>query len=418
MDPEEFAAAGLLYDVTDGVATVTLDRPEVRNAQTPHMWRTLAAIGDQVPDDVRVVVVRGTGPAFSAGLDRAMLDPDSAGKGVETVAGLLMLSDEEASAAIEEFQRGFTWLRDPRFVSVAVVQGYAIGAGFQLALSCDLRVVSDDAQLCMKESALGLVPDLTGTQPLVTAVGYARALEICATARNVGAEEALAIGLANVVVPTGELDATVADLVAALTAALPGAVRETKALLLAASGRTLDEQRRIEREAQVRRFRELHAKSAGSTTYLEQDPPAGQRDRTAQALAEQPVEPFVVGEVPEHLSRLPGARAGQVDPERREAVVELPADPVHDRHRPLVEPVLDLVLRLVEHVVGLRVVGVLGRVLARPDHQLAAGVDHGVREVVGDVGVHAGEGELDRQDVRTLAGLEQGGPCGRDALVP
>ena len=107
----------------------------------------------------------------------------------------------------------------------------------------------------MKESALGLVPDLTGTQPLVEAVGYARALEICATARMVSAEEAMAIGLANVVVPAAELESTVTDLTAALTAALPGAVRETKALLLAATSRSLDEQRRFEREAQLRRFR-------------------------------------------------------------------------------------------------------------------------------------------------------------------
>jgi len=259
MTPDELQAAGLRYDVTDAVAVVTLDRPEVRNAQTPLVWRTLARIGEQIPDEVRVVLVRASGQSFSAGLDRAMLDPDGAGDGVETVAGLLAMSDAEASAAIEEFQRGFTWLRDPRFVSVAVVQGYAIGAGFQLALSCDLRVLTDDAQLCMKESALGLVPDLTGTQPLVAAVGYARALEICATARMVSAEEAQAIGLATVVVPAAELEATVTDLVAALTAPLPGAVRETKALLQSASRLTLDEQRRVEREAQVRRFRELAA---------------------------------------------------------------------------------------------------------------------------------------------------------------
>ena len=262
MTPEELQAAGLRYDVTDAVAVVTLDRPEVRNAQTPLMWRTLARIGEQIPDEVRVVLVRGSGQSFSAGLDRAMLDPAGAGDGVETVAGLLAMSDEDASAAIEEFQCGFTWLRDPRFVSVAVVQGYAIGAGFQLALSCDLRVLTDDAQLCMKESALGLVPDLTGTQPLVAAVGYARALEICATARMVSSVEAQAIGLATVVVPAAELEATVTDLVAALTAPLPGAVRETKALLQSAGRLSLDEQRRVEREAQVRRFREL-ARSAG-----------------------------------------------------------------------------------------------------------------------------------------------------------
>ena len=147
------------------------------------MWLALGELGASLPDDVRVVVVTGEGDTFSAGLDRAMLDPANAGEG--TVLGLLALSDEEASARIEEFQRGFTWLRDPRFVSIAKVRGHAIGAGFQLALSCDLRVVADDAKFSMKESALGLVPDLTGTKPLVEHVGYARALEICATARVV-----------------------------------------------------------------------------------------------------------------------------------------------------------------------------------------------------------------------------------------
>ena len=137
------------------------------------------------------------------------------------------------------------------------MQGYAIGAGFQLALSCDLRVVTEDAQFCMKESALGLVPDLTGTKPLVEAVGYARALEICATARMVGAAEAVDIGLALTAVPADQLDATVADLVSALTAPLAGAVSETKRLLQSAAATDLDEQRRLEREAQARRFREL-----------------------------------------------------------------------------------------------------------------------------------------------------------------
>lgn len=263
MTPDELGEAGLRYDASGVVATVTLDRPEVRNAQTPRMWRALAEIGDQIPDDVRVVLLRGAGRSFSAGLDRAMLDPAGAGDGVESVAALLSQPDAQVSQTIDAFQRGFTWLRDPRFVSIAVVQGHAIGAGFQLALSCDLRVVGDDAGFCMKEAALGLVPDLTGTKPLVDAVGYARALEICATARVVSAAEALEIGLATVVCPVAELDAATADLVAALTAPLPGAVRETKALLLAARSRTLDEQRRHEREAQIRRFRELSRMMGG-----------------------------------------------------------------------------------------------------------------------------------------------------------
>ncbi len=256
MTPDDLAEAGLKLDVTDDVATVTLERPEVRNAQTPAMWRALARAGATLPAHVRVVVVRGSGHSFSAGLDRKMLEPGAA-EGTESVADMLSMTDAEMSALIDDYQQGFTWLRDPRFISIAAVQGYAIGAGFQLALSCDLRVLTTDAQFSMKESALGLVPDLTGTKPLVEAVGYSRALEICATARMVGAAEAMEIGLALTAVPADRLDATVAELVTALTAPLAGAVTETKRLLQSAAATDLEEQRRLEREAQARRFREL-----------------------------------------------------------------------------------------------------------------------------------------------------------------
>jgi enoyl-CoA hydratase/carnithine racemase len=262
MTPESLAAVGLLHQQAGPVASITLNRPEVRNAQTPAMWRALAELGASLPEETRVVVVRGAGPTFSAGLDRTMLDPTADAGDVETVAGLLALDDAEISATIDAYQQGFTFLRDPRFVSIAAVQGYAVGAGFQLALACDLRVVADDAQFAMLESSLGLVPDLTGTKPLVDSVGYARALEICVTARMVGAAEAVAIGLALTAVPAAELDATVADLAGALTAAVPGVVSETKTLLAGAAQRDLDEQRRLEREAQVRRLRELAAKAA------------------------------------------------------------------------------------------------------------------------------------------------------------
>ncbi len=259
MTPEQLAAVGLQFSVEGPVATITLDRPQVRNAQTPAMWEALASLGDAVPRDVRVVVVTGVGATFSAGLDRSVLDPTNP----EGVGALLQATDDAAADRIGAWQEGFTWLRDPRFVSIAKVRGYAVGAGFQLALSCDLRVVSDDAQFCMKESALGLVPDLTGTKPLVESVGYARALEICATARMVSAEEAVRIGLATSMHAGDELDEAVATLAATLASPMDGVVSETKSLLQGAEDRDLDAQRQLEREAQVRRFRAVAAALGG-----------------------------------------------------------------------------------------------------------------------------------------------------------
>jgi enoyl-CoA hydratase/carnithine racemase len=257
-EASELQRGRLALSVDGELATITLDCPERRNSQTPTMWRALAQIGAPLPAEVRVVVVMGAGESFSAGLDLGLLTGEGA-PDEEAVSDLLHRDDEEVLAAIDDYQRGFTWLRDPRFVSIAQVQGHAIGAGFQLALACDLRVIADDVRFCMKEPALGLVPDLTGTKPLVELVGYSRALEICATARYVLADEAREVGLATAVVPAADLDATTADLVDAVLASNGGAVRETKALLQSAAANDLDEQRQREREAQLRRFRELVA---------------------------------------------------------------------------------------------------------------------------------------------------------------
>jgi enoyl-CoA hydratase/carnithine racemase len=118
-------------------------------------------------------------------------------------------------------------------------------------------VFTDDAQLRLPEATLGLVPDLTGTSTLVELVGYSRALEICLTGRAVGAAEARAIGLANVVVPAGDLDATVADLTAALIAPPVGAGRATAALVRSAVRNDPEAQDAAERAAQVRQLHEL-----------------------------------------------------------------------------------------------------------------------------------------------------------------
>ena len=209
------------------VLTVTLDRADQLNAQTPATWTALRAVGDALDDDVRVVVVRGAGRAFSAGLDRTLFSA-----GPDVPGGLAELGSMPADLAqdrIRGYQAAFRWLRSPGIVSVAAVQGHAIGAGAQLALACDLRVLADDAQLRLPETTLGLVPDLTGTSTLVQLVGYSRAVEICLTGRAVGAAEAASMGLANVVVPVDQLAATVADLTAALLGPDVGASRETLA---------------------------------------------------------------------------------------------------------------------------------------------------------------------------------------------
>lgn len=243
---DQLADVGLDLTVEDSVATVTLSRPARRNAMTPSMWLGLAEIGATLPEQVRVVVVRGEGPAFCAGIDLRLFSPEGvAGEEYEFDP-----ADPRSDQVLASWQAGFTWLRNPQFVSVAAVQGHAIGAGLQLALACDLRVLAEDAKLCIKEPALGLVPDLTGTKPLVDILGMPRAMELCLTARTLNAEEAVLLRLAELVVPAHQLGEAVGDLVAALLSADPAAARATKALLMQAPRNTLEQQAAAERQAQ------------------------------------------------------------------------------------------------------------------------------------------------------------------------
>lgn len=212
-------------------------------------------MGVDLPATVRVVVVRGEGRAFSAGLDRAAFDGGA--DGTPALATIAAQSPEQASTTIATYQAGFGWLARPDLVSVAVVRGHAIGAGFQLALACDLRIGSDDAQFTMAETSLGLVPDLGGTKRLVELVGYSRAVEICLTGRRVPADEAYRMGLLATVVPADQLDDVVDATLAALLKPPRDAVIETKALLRTAAGQSQSAQEVAEREAQYRLLRSL-----------------------------------------------------------------------------------------------------------------------------------------------------------------
>jgi enoyl-CoA hydratase/carnithine racemase len=247
-------------DAAGAVATITLCNAARRNAQSPALWQALTEAGRLLPGTVRVAVLRAEGPSFSAGLDRRAFTPEGFDGG-PSFQDLGRGDPAVLDMVISEYQRAFTWWRRTDLITVAAVQGHAIGAGFQLALACDLRVCAEDAQFAMRETGLGLVPDLTGTKPLVELVGYGRALEICVTGRYVHAAEAAATGLANLVVPAAELDAAVADLTAALLAPPRDAVNETKALLRAALSSPEPQQQAAERAAQTRRLRDLSGAS-------------------------------------------------------------------------------------------------------------------------------------------------------------
>ncbi len=247
----ELLTAGDVRLYVDGeLATVVLDRPSRRNAMTPSSWAALAAVPDLLPAAVRVVLVRGEGPVFCAGIDLRMASADGV-PGEPSIAEIARGTDADIEAWVEHLQRAHTWLADPRWITVAAVQGAAVGAGFQLALAADLRVVADDARFCMREAALGLVPDLTGSGTLHRLVGYGRALDLCATARWVDAPEAAQLGLATRVVPADQLLPAAAELCGTLLANSAPAVRSVKELLIGAAERDFAAQNRTERVVQV-----------------------------------------------------------------------------------------------------------------------------------------------------------------------
>lgn len=251
--PEVIAALGgsrVRLEYHGRRADVVLDSPADRNAQTAATWRALAAVGGWLPSVADVVVLRATGPSFSSGLDRRALTPQGPPEG-PVLAELAAMTPAERDAAIAGYQEGFSCWSADGFLTVAAVQGHAIGAGFQLALACDLRLAADDARFALRETSLGLVPDLGGTHPLVRQVGFARALDLCATGRAVDAVEAERLGLVQRVVPVAELGAAVDALVGTLLAVPRAALLATKTLLRDADGRSPREQRAAERAAQA-----------------------------------------------------------------------------------------------------------------------------------------------------------------------
>lgn len=190
--------ANILYDVTDGVATITLNRPDKLNAYTLEMGEEAYDAFSRSRDDeaVRAIILTGAGRGFCAGVD---LDHLASEHGRGGASGGVQLGEEDFVRKLP-----LELLDYPKPV-VAAINGPCIGVGMTMALPCDLRVAADDAKLGLTFVALGILPGLGSTHLLPRLVGTARALELVLTARIIRGEEAASIGLVNRAVPAGEV---------------------------------------------------------------------------------------------------------------------------------------------------------------------------------------------------------------------
>lgn len=203
----------LLYEVVGPVATLTLHRPERRNALTWSMLGELrGALAEAKADPgVRVVVLTGSGEAaFCAGADLGGM-----------AAGASPLELHDGRGALAQVFQDLWALGKP---TIARVRGFCLAGGFGLALSCDLVLAADDATFAAPEVDVGLWPFMASV-PLCRSMPPKRALELMLTGRRVGAAEADRLGFVTRVVPAAELDAATAELAAALAAKSPTAVR-------------------------------------------------------------------------------------------------------------------------------------------------------------------------------------------------
>jgi enoyl-CoA hydratase len=243
-----------------GTAVLTLNRPEARNALDAELLGLLreaaTAAGDE--ESVRAVVLTGAGDrAFCAGAD---------------IRGMAAMGEAEARRWAELGHDAFLAVESLPKPVIAAVNGSALGGGCELALVCDLRVLSATAQLGQPEIKLGLIPGWGGTQRLPRLVGMGLAKEMVLTGRSVGAEEALRYGLANRVVPAGRVLPEALQLAETVGALPPLALAYAKQALTV--GRDLDLQKALALEVTL--FGRVFAtedRAEGLAAFLEKRPP-------------------------------------------------------------------------------------------------------------------------------------------------
>lgn len=238
MDDE--AANAVSYEARDGVAVITIERPEVKNAMNQAVFDGLRARAEQAASDgdVGAILLSGRGGTFSSGLD-------------VTIFGAGLAADApDGRAWIAGLQASFTAYEDLDKPTVAAIEGYCYGGGIQLAAACHVRAIAPGAKLSVLERRWGLIPDLGGTHRLPRLVGLGRATELVLTARVVEADEALTIGLAEVALGAGDPQQEAFEYTRALAHG-PGAVRRAPRLLRENWERPRDEALAAEVEVQL-----------------------------------------------------------------------------------------------------------------------------------------------------------------------
>lgn len=267
-------------EIDGGVADVKLNRPEKMNAFDSAMFRALVEAGESLKADpsVRAVVLSGAGRGFCSGLDfgsfQQMADaprddaPDDLGD-----LGDLGRRDDRITNLGQ--QAVYVWTEMPA-ATIAAVHGPAVGAGIQLALGCDLRIVAPDAKLSVLEIRWGLVPDMTGTQMLPRLVGLDVAKELAFTGRMVSGTEAKEIGLATRV--ADDPHAAALELAHEIAGKNPYAIKGVKALLNMAGQVPLADAFKVEERTMASLIGSPNNVEAVTAYFEKRDPKFADRD--------------------------------------------------------------------------------------------------------------------------------------------
>ena len=218
----------LSLHIDNQVATLTIQRPKRRNALHAPLWDAIREVADEIASaNPRVLIVTGAGEHFCAGMD---LNPDN--PLVMRLLGEIGAKNESGLVAlIEELKSTFEAIRGLECPVIAAVEGACVGGGLELALACDIRIVSKSAFFGLPETKFGMVPDLGGTVRLAQVVGPAKAAEIILAAQTFDAAAALELGLVNRVVEVGSALSVAQELASAIKANSPAANRETLKVL-------------------------------------------------------------------------------------------------------------------------------------------------------------------------------------------